>query len=185
MSKIGTLDTVITNKKNPFDFKNFYVYMYNWFIDNEYLDMYGGTDFYETYYWEIREQVREIWFRWKLIKKTDLSYLSYPFEIVVHVIAMGEKEVVVNGNKINLQDGEIEVTAKAWMEFDEKTFDDVTKNKLFKRWILWKGIKDVVEENKGDLISDFNDFASFVKSFFDITGGSSDELFHPSKGIGY
>ena len=110
--------------------------------------------FPETYFYQREAQngAREIWVRWRCSKIPDKSNIwKYHLDIDIHCLRLQEVEIMVKGNKIKADKGEVEVNVKAVLEID---YDQAWKSDMFnkyKEWYLKNFLKKKFELMKNTL----------------------------------
>ncbi len=183
---IPVYQTEVRHKKIPFDLGRLYELMHDWLDEEGFGDEFGGDNYLETYYFEDRGEVSEIWFWWRSRKGTDTKYFTFHIDIDVHCIAFKKVEVNLGGKKLKLDNGEIIMNFNAYIEFDDSGFKRNPFIKFFYEWFIYRGIKRQAEVYKQDLKGKVFDLISTVKKYLNLLNFIDNQpAFHPQYGIGY
>jgi hypothetical protein len=126
----GEIASITVNVEQPFHFKNLYKFMHDWMVENRFVDLEEGIDKWEKYYLERVGQVKEYIIEWDTIRKVeDNTYYRYKLNIKFHLLNIKQAEVMLEGVKTKLQDGELKVEMEAKIETD-------VGDKWKKHWLL-------------------------------------------------
>ena len=124
-------------------FKNFYRALYEHIQTDEYVSMYEDDKF-ETLYDEFQHPngSKEYRLRWRFYHKT-----SNPNVIIKHtlnwlVLDMKDKQIVIDGKKIKIQHGEVEIKGKTFVlvnkeAMEKKSFLAPFLNLFWDRWFKY------------------------------------------------
>ncbi|HDP73429.1 MAG TPA: hypothetical protein ENN46_00515 [Candidatus Woesearchaeota archaeon] len=176
----------LRHKKQPFDCTKYYELLHEWLLEN---DFFGkgpekeDDSYLETYYWEDRSSVREIWFWWRSKKTTESKQIWYELDIDVHIIAMSKQEVVIDGRKLKLDNGEVITEFKSKLGVDLSGLHKNFFSRVFYRLFTGRWMKDRVEFHKKELKKKTLDIIETAKKYFDLYRSDKEPLFHPTKGI--
>ena len=120
---ITPFKTIRIKYKDLFDFKDFYSSLHFWFLENGWRDKEDKDEHWETFYSErISGGAREIWIRWRLTKPADGADLTYYFDVDFHVLGLVKQELIIDGKKIKVDNGEVDMNFSGYIEqnFKEK-----------------------------------------------------------------
>ncbi|HLC52249.1 MAG TPA: hypothetical protein VJI98_03340 [Candidatus Nanoarchaeia archaeon] len=157
--------------KDIFDLNEFYKALREWFNDKQWVDEEDKNEHWETYYGErLAGGSREIWWWWRLFKKApDSDYLKYYIDIDVHCLGIVDTEVIVNGNKLKVNKGEIDFYMKGMIE---KTYEA----EFEKNWLL-REVKDIfsrriyrknLEQRRKELYQEMYELNNFIKQWLKL-----------------
>lgn len=158
--------------KDVFDLKEFYIGLREWFKDRQWADEEDKNEHWESYYGERIDKSgsREIWWWWRLFKNApDSDYLKFYIDIDVHCLGITDTEVIINGNKLKVNKGEIDLYMEGLIE---KTYEASFQ----KNWIL-REVKDVftrriyrknLEQRRKELYKEMYELNNFVKQWFKL-----------------
>ncbi len=172
--------------KDVFSMKFLYTVMHEWLMLNEYVDIMDEPmhQFIEALYFERRIGVRELRMWWRGYKypvgPKDSSYYRYKMRIDMRVINMVDTEVVRNGKKMKVQDGEITLEIYPYLELD---FNNQWQNhpilKYFDNIFRKRIIYNRIMEHKRLLYKDAYRLHGFIKKYLEIKSFSQEiEVFH-------
>ena len=180
------------NFKGKFSLEMFYKRMYIWLTENGYSDVDGYKDRFERYFFEKRNpdgSIGELWFWWRTKKDPDGNKLfEYRIDIDVQILVMGKDEIVVEGNKFSVNNGEISIFIKPYLSFSHKIKKEWTEDSLLKPFLKWfdkKGFVHQIDDKKAEFYTDFNRFYATIKQFLGLENYMIDRKteFHPVKGV--
>lgn len=114
---------------NTFNFKRLYKDLHYWLAEEEWKDSTGGIDhrYMETLYMERHHQRsihgggKEMWIYWRLWKYPESKYSKFykwTLDIDFHCRHVQDIEVMHEGKKITIQDGEFEIIVRAYVHVD-------------------------------------------------------------------
>ncbi len=174
-----SLPSLKVTHKGAFSFKDLYGVMYeflkqNSFTTYDFPEFGGGDDQYEFYFLVKGSGPKNYKAKWKAKKIVpDTNYFRYTLEIEIEGKGISQKEIVVDGKKLNVDDGEVTITMKGDLETD-------FKKEWEKHWLLkhFQGVYDkrilkeeIEEEHEGGLMKTLLAFQNTVKRYFRIQGG--------------
>jgi hypothetical protein len=177
ISEMKKCNQLIVIYKDIFDMKAMYELMHEWLLEEGFTDYNGaGKDAFETFYWERRKPGTiakdfNIWWR---VKKQVNAWWSYYLNIEFVGIHVDKKEIMYEGKKLNMDNGEIDVFITPIYFLDESKlwsggtiFDPFLRpfrlNNLKKDWSWHKKQIENVAERLQMAIKDFLDLRQFVK----------------------
>jgi len=158
--------------KDVFDFKEFYTALKEWMLEYGWGDVEEGKDHWETYYAERVSQdgSKEIWARWRLKRApTDAPFLMYYLDLDYHVLGLGPAEIVVEGRKVKVNKGEVELGIKGFI--DEKYKEEFDKSALLKevKLLFAKRIYNkVIEQRKKEFYHEAYELQNYIKQWFKL-----------------
>ncbi len=135
-------------------------------------DAHTYNEAYETHYFEqhLPGGVKNITYYWRLQKPApDGSMLHYHFDFNVQIIALGNTEIIRDGNKIKANKGEIGMEMVAYIE--EKYKSELGGKRWFKpiQDIFNKRIyKSTIDQRKRELYREVYVFQNFIKQWFKL-----------------
>ncbi|MBT3835936.1 hypothetical protein HOD05_01210 [Candidatus Woesearchaeota archaeon] len=160
--------------KDIFDAKAFYESLHEWFQEQGWNDTELGTpevpsDTWETYYGErVTGPVKEIWVWWRLTKPApDAPYLHYYLDMDFHFIALGDTEIVKDGQKMKVNKGEVEMTINSFIE--PKYEAEFAKHGVLKHVLdLFKKrvYNQTIETRKKELYQETYALQNYIKQWF-------------------
>lgn len=172
---------------NIYSMKNLYKFIHDLLVDNGWRDYYGSNEKYmESYYFDRTNQAgTEMWAWWRLKKNAINPFMKYVMHIDFHTMAMNKVEIVVDGQKIKADKGEVEVVITAFIDFDT---DEVLRKsimaKLFWNILYTKTYKKKLDQESDLLEDQANILHGEIKKFFDLRGlVPSQPTFYPTKGL--
>lgn len=165
----GVVSNITINVEQPFNFKNLYKAMHEWLIENRFVDRDEGNDTWEVYYNErVGEAGKELIIEWDMIRDVEGNkYYRYALNIDMHLLRLKKVEVMIDGKKTKLDEGELKLKIKAVVETDIegkwekhwflKNFKRVYDQKLFKEEL--QGMHEI------NLVRLVYEFQSLVKDY--------------------
>ena len=132
--------------RDVFDMKNFYTMIHDWVLDNDWQDRKGDKDHFEILFIEriLADGAKEqhIWWRIEKLPTAKNSYYKYLMDIDYKTIYMKETEIVVEGKKLKVNKGMVEVMIRSYIELDYEGkwsshpflnfFKDIFRERIFK-----------------------------------------------------
>ncbi len=182
-SKVVTIPFMELTYKEIFSMKFLYTVVREWLMLNGYLDQVGEPNltFVEVMYYERRLDVKEMRIWWRAQKTPGGSrYYRYRLRIDYRVVNMVNIEVVRNGRKMKVQDGEVTIEIHPSLELDYQNQWD--KNPLLK-WIeeiyRHRILHHRVEEHRRELYKEAYRLHGFIKKYLELkTFAPEIESFH-------
>ncbi len=125
------------NHTDVCSFKYLVMLLHEWLVEEGYASR-SDKDFPETIYVErVSTFGREIFIRWRCVKKTGDSLFNYAFDIEFHTVGLKEVEIMHKGQKFKADKGEVEVALVANLLIDpERTWENHWLLKYFKKTML-------------------------------------------------
>lgn len=174
-----------------FDFKQFYRDIRDQIEDKGYFKE-DNWKYAEPYYSEKRSsdprEAKTIWIWWRTEKKEGNPFYLRHIDLEFHLRFVKDVEVMVEGEKKNVQRGEVEVVFNAWLEIDPK---DEWKNHWFLKSFLDLFVRRIWrkrrEAEKWGTIGDCMYIQTMVKDYFEIHKfiGPPKESFYSTYGYKY
>lgn len=158
--------------RQPFHMKMFYVMLHEWLLEHEYAPDNSDPNFPETFYYESRTpaRVREVWCWWrnKHVPQANPFYRR-ALNIDMHALGIEDVEVMHNGKKIKMQQGEFWFSVSSILELDwDKRWRNhwLLKHFLTVFWqrFFWRDLY----KHKMELYRDGQELAIAVKQFLGI-----------------
>ena len=161
-------ETVFSSKikyKGVFSFKDFYKFGYDWLKDEM------GMDISEKKYEEkIKGDSKDIEVRWSG-EKAVTDYFKFEVEVTLVVDGLTAVEITEDGVKVSTNKGGIGVDVKGTLvrdydgKFEMSAFKKFMRG-MYEKWV----IPSRVEEYKGKLGSQCDEFLSQAKAYLDLEG---------------
>jgi len=148
-----------------FNFSEFYNFCYNWLVDEVGLNL--GENKYDE---KISGDSKNIKVEWEGYRKLT-DYFKFIVKVNFKILGLKKVEITQNGNKINTNEGSVEVTIKGTLERDYKgKFETTAFNKflrsIYEKWVI-SGRVDQLEEK---IIGDCDEFLGQAKAYLDLEG---------------
>ena len=180
--------------RDIFKLKEFYKAVHFWLDESEWSSTESdgkkpeGKDHFETLYLEKQggKGEKEIWWWWRLQKiPTGNSYYKYHLDFDAHVLYMFPAEIMRDGKKFKVDNGEVEMVVSSYIQFDyagEWSSHPILRsfNKVFPRRIFFK---DLYDNHKLELYRETYVLQNFIKKWFKLQTFLPYEQtaeFHPS-----
>lgn len=189
----------LTIKEKPFSLMELYKRIHRFLQEERWFDLKGseidnGSGEYEDYFFQRKDgpmQFNQIW--WRATKRPEIhgnKYIQFYLALDIATIAMKVKEVVVDGQKMKLEDGELRV--RAFLYFvDEDPNKGSTGNEWKQNSILsmaknlgfWKRENLEVEKRcKMELIKFSNDLYELIQKYTGLKPEGPAKDFFPQGG---
>ena len=162
--------------KDSFDLKDMYIRLQRFLKDEDWLDMHGDGDNFEVRYSETTDvggnRFYQIWWRAHRAPYTPTNgYYHFYMKLDIATRMLGKKEVMINGKKQNLDNGELVVKASFYLHQNAAAQPEWESNfimKFFKNQ-FWNQIKGGDSSaTKGELRSFSQDLYSFFQTMSGI-----------------
>lgn len=185
-------DVYWINYKGKFSMEMLYKRMYIWLNENGYADVDGAKDKFERYFYEKRApdgSITEVWFWWRTKKDPDGNgYFEFRIDIDVQLLVMKKDEIVVDGNKFAVNNGEISIFLKPYLTMAHKADKNWTDNPYLKPFLHWwdkRGYAHQIDDKKDKFYSETHRLYATIKQFLGLQNFSTDRKteFHPVKGV--
>ncbi len=165
-----------------FSLSYLYWMMREWLIENDWVSR-DESAFGETFY-EQRETPAgdEVRFRWSHSKKAEKgkpgdANLTYELDIIAQVLFLKEAEIVVEGKKVKVNSGEIEIKTFPRVKFTGIEGDTWTgRMEAFIPFVFKKFHFPKIDEVKTALIIETDQFQNVLKTYFQMAPGSMPEF---------
>lgn len=176
--------------KESFDLKGLYKVMHDFMVDNDWFDLNNGDDF-ETYYHEVSLPggAKNHYIRWramrdpKLEQKRSIKFIKFYLKLEFKTVLMNKKDVIVKGNKENLDSGELEISAKFYLHtlWGEKDSEWQTNPILkFFQFRFWNRInRGVFGAAKGEIIQASQDIYQLIQVYTGMRPEDSKSFMQP------
>lgn len=174
--------------KDVFSMKFLYTVIREWLMMNEYVDEYTGDpnvmlNYIEHLYFERRMAggIRELRMWWRARKAPVGSlYYRYRLRIDYRIINMVDVEVVRNGRKMKVQDGEVTIEIHPQLQLD---YNDSWRNhpflKYFHNILMRRILYKRIDEHKRELYKEAYRLHGFLKKYLELKSFNPEiEVFH-------
>ncbi len=183
MPKVVTIPYMEITYKEIFSMKFLYTVIHEWLMLNNYADAMGEPmhQFIEVMYFERRLDVRELRIWWRAYKQPVAgSYYRYRLRIDYRIINMVNVEVVRNGRKMKVQDGEVTIEIHPTLELDyESRWEKHPILKWVEEIYRTRLIYKRIEEHKRELYKEAYRLHGFIKKYLELkTFAPEIETFH-------
>ena len=156
-----------------------YYLLREWLIEKEWCPR-SEPKVGETFY-EQRETAAgdEIWVRWEFKKDSTKTppgdpNFFYELDLIMHIMFLKDVEVMIEGKREKIQNGEIEIKIEARQVFDKEGWESgwmkVLRPYIWKRYYLEK--KDDVE---GAMIDETQQLQKVIRQYFELVKGENPE----------
>jgi hypothetical protein len=114
----------VINFKDLFDMNMLYKLAHEWLVEEGWADR-NDQDFGEIYYLhrEVANFGVENWIRWRCTKdpESETSGLfKFELDTEFHTLGLSKKEKVIDGKKVKLDSGEVEIRINAGLVYDQE-----------------------------------------------------------------
>ena len=167
--------------KESFNLKELYKRLHNFFLEEGYGDLASGKDDFESFYYErtnLDNTVdHKIWWRAKkLAKSPGHDNIMFWVAMDITTVRMTKKEVMIDGKKISLDNGEVKIEFNLWIDFegneaDWKFLDGNFFFKYFRRKMHTKFNRKIESLAKGEA----NVFSDDVYTLIQVFTGTRPE----------
>lgn len=185
--------------KEIFSFAEFYRRLHTFLVDEGWYDLTGrdvnsGGKEFEDYFFQRKTdglQFNTIW--WRATKRPDFSgnnYYQFYVALDISVVAMKDTEIMHNGVKVKLQDGEMRINISLFLSEGDTSAgssgDEWKSNSMLsiaRALGFWK--RDNPQEKKraeAELIKFNNDLYELIQTYTGVKRETVKDFF-PSKGI--
>ncbi len=156
--------------RDVFHLKNLYRFMHEWLIND-------GWGSHEDLKWpevffmsKQRADGEEIWFWWRLSKfgyNKESRYFKKIMDVDVHVLYLKTEEVIINGQKVKANNGEVEIIIRGRLATDpDKQWQNHWFLKHFHDFYWKRLMKTEIDQQKQELYQDCYKFHGNLKTFF-------------------
>ncbi len=160
-----------------------------WLVENDYVDPRGDETLESAgeilYHFRRGTSVspaeKELRIWWRTMKKPVLAYSNkfykYHIDIDWNVIQMYDIEIMREGKKEKVQQGELRVNIRPYIELPD--MKDIPLLKFFDNWFKTRLLKKNIEENKKMLYQDAYRLQGMIKKYLELkTFTAEEERFH-------
>jgi hypothetical protein len=149
-----------------FSFKDFYKFCYEWITEETGVDALKETKYEE----KLKGDEKEITVEWEGEKELT-DYFRFDIKVRFDIVGLKSVEVTQGGKKIKTNTGSIKLNAKGILVRDYKgKFEMSAFNKFlrstYEKWVITSRI----EEFKGKIAGDCDEFLSQAKAYLDLEG---------------
>lgn len=165
--------------KESFDFPALYKVLHHFMVENYWFDLEGG-DYFETFYKEqhlpggaINHDIR-----WRAVREPksefhrSIKFIKYYLKLEMKTIVMKKTEVMIDGKKVKMNEGELTVRAKFYLHLDWAEKDsDWNKNsilKFFNRRFWNRMNKSVFSNAKRELVGASREIYHLIQTYTGI-----------------
>lgn len=176
--------------KESYNLAGLYKVLHDFMADNDWEALDGGND-YENYYYELSLPGgainHDIWWRASRIPKLEqhrkVQFFKFYLKLDFKTILMAKKEVIINGQKQNLDSGEIRIRAKFYLHANWSEKDsEWQKNPILKYFTnkFWNQInKGVFGAAKGEIIQASQDIYQLIQTYTGMRPESGKAFMQP------
>ncbi len=161
--------------KESFDLKELYKRIHDFFVEERYGDLAAGKDDFESFYFERANADgtidHKIWWRAKkLAKSPGHENIMFWVALDYTTVRMTKKELMINGKKVTLDNGELKLEFYLWLDFEgnQEDWKHLEKNfffKYFKRKMHTKYNRKIESLAKGEANVFSNDLYTLIQVF--------------------
>lgn len=170
--------------RDVFHLRNLYITLHEYLQHEEWNGMAGGDPPFEphsdieTFYLEKVDQKglhvggKEMWIWWRLKKKYEGKYNSFirpRMDIDFRTAYVKDIEVIHQGKKMRIQEGEVEVFIRAWVEADyNNEWENHWFLKRIKKIYLKRLMHQELEKREKELWREAYRFQGIIKNFLNL-----------------
>ncbi len=162
-------ETVFSSKTKYvgiFSFKDFYKFCYEWITEETRMDPFNEIKYEE----KLKGDEKEITIEWEGERELT-DYFRFDMKIKFEIKALKTIEVVQNGKKIKTNEGSVKITTKGILVRDYKGKFEISAFRKFLRSTYEKWIITArIDEYKGKIANDCDEFLSQAKAYLDLEG---------------
>ena len=149
-----------------FSFKDFYKFCYEWITEETGTDSLSETKYEE----KLKGDEKEIVVEWEGEKELT-DYFRFDIQVKFEIRGLKNVEVMQSGKKVKTNQGSVKLKLKGILVRDYKgKFEMSAFNKFlrstYEKWIITARI----EEYKGKIAGDCDEFLSQAKAYLDLEG---------------
>lgn len=158
-----------------------------------------GTDMFEPYFYEERGadgSVKEIWYWWRAFKNAPDGNKMFRYRIFIdfQILGLKSETVVIDGQKIKQNYGELSVFVKPFLDFDlkgkkgdsmvgGKSWHEDSLTKSFAKWFEKRAYSGQLDQRKAEMYGHANGVVGCIKNHLQLAGFQGFRMdFHPQKG---
>lgn len=180
--------------KESFSLAALYKRLHDYLLEEDWVDLHSGGDDYEVNYEEYEVDGgatnHVIW--WRAAKDPEIpahKYIRYYLRLDISTKLMKEKEVMIGGKKVKLDDGEIKVECSIYLDQGNDRGKDGKSPwethpvlKHFKNYFWNRLNRKVVGSAKGEIVQFSNSLYNLIQVFTGVKPESGPRDFVPVKG---
>lgn len=161
--------------KDTFDLKELYKRIRVFLIEEGFKDLFAKKDDFESFYYEKENpdgtKAHKIWWRaQKFAKSEGHNHLKFYVALDYTTVMMTKKEIMINGQKVKLDSGELKLEFSLYIDFHANKDDlDKFKNhfilKYFKNRVDNKWAKKLESLAKGEAAAISNDLYELIQVY--------------------
>ena len=169
--------------RDTFNLKELYVRLHEFLKDEEFVDLGSGGDNYETFYYEKDNgdgtTDHKIWWRAARFSKNPAhNNIKFYMQLDMKTVRMQKKEIIVDGQKQKLDNGELEFKFYLFIDYrnnkdDTHAFDNHFILKHFKNLFWNKWNREPENLAKGEAMAFSNDMYSLIQTYSGVRPQSS------------
>ncbi|MBW3018721.1 hypothetical protein KY329_00865 [Candidatus Woesearchaeota archaeon] len=171
----------VVNFKDVFDMKLLYLLAHEWLVDEGWAPRLD-QEFPEIYYLhrEVAGFGTENWIRWRCCKTPEGSkggqpLFQFEMDTEFHVLGLQKTEMVMNGKKVKLDKGEVEIRINAGLVYDKSGFMEKSLlTRPFKKMWYKRVFKDRWISLKKELYHDSYRYREALNTYLQIEKIRSD-----------
>lgn len=180
------------NFKNIFSLEFLYKRVHEWLIEEGYRTSGGGPtgdQWMEKLYLE-RDLggAKQVWIWWRSDKNYASNFFKFYLDVDYHLLGLVPHEIVVDGQKIKTNKGEVDLFVTIKMELDpDKSWDNnfLLKNKYLQNFYVNRIYRKQIEEVENEAVRDAARLLGAVKQYFEMESWVPEytgKPFHPARG---
>ena len=147
-----------------FNFKEIYGLLYDWFTSYEY------TVIEQKYSEKVKPEGKEVEVIWACLRKIS-DYFRFRIKVRIFIVRMTTVEVMINGKKVQRNQGEFEVKFASFLEHDyENRWESNPVTKFFRGIYNKYIIKSRVEAYENRITEEVDEVIAQAKSFLSLEG---------------
>jgi hypothetical protein len=172
--------------KEVFVMKYLYTVIHEWLQEEDYVDVAGLDNHYymEIMYLERRIGVKELRIWWRSFKYPTgppaKSFYRYRLDIDYNIINMVDVEIMHNGRKMKVQNGEISIKIQPIVEWDwQGRWEKHPLLKYFQNVFLKRVLYKNIEDHKKEVYRDAYRLQGMIKKYLELKSFMPEvEVFH-------
>jgi len=165
MSEKESVFSSQVNYTGIFSFSRFYKFCYDWLTEEL-----GMQVIERKYYEKLTGESKSMEIKWEC-KKELTDYFRFDAKVVMMVRELGKVEITEGGAKVETNKGSIRIKIEGILVRDYKgKFETSPFNKflrgIYEKWVITSRI----EEFKGKIVADSDEFLLQIKTYLDLEG---------------
>lgn len=180
------------NFKDVFSLEYLYKRVHEWLIEEGYCSGGGGPrgdQWMEKLYLE-RDLggSKQVWIWWRADKNYASSFFKFYLDVDYHILGLVPHEIVVDGQKIKTNKGEVDAFVTIRMELDpDKSWDKsfLLKNRYLQKFYVNRIYRRQIENVENEAVRDAARLLGAIKQYFQMESWVpeyAEKPFHPAKG---